>query len=193
MTCGPDVVVERVDGAVLRCPSCGDEQRIPALPLFVVTGASGTGKSTVMEPLRARLPDVEVFDVDVTLQVAAIGWDVWRDTWLRLVHAVALNGRVCVLCGSLTPDQLETLPARKLIGSIHFCLLDCPDETLADRLRSRPPWRDSSSDAMIAQHQRFAAWLRANIRPCLDTNELTPDQTADRIASWISGTRASRP
>jgi hypothetical protein len=112
MTCGPDVVVERVDGAVLRCPSCGDEQRIPALPLFVVTGASGTGKSTVMEPLRARLPDVEVFDVDVTLQVAALGWD---------------------------------------------------------------------------------TWLRANIRPCLDTNGLTPDQTADRIASWISGTCTPRP
>ena len=55
MNCGPSVAVERRDGAVLRCPRCGDEQQVPDLPMFVVTGASGTGKSTVTQqepPLR---------------------------------------------------------------------------------------------------------------------------------------------
>ncbi|HTQ88743.1 MAG TPA: hypothetical protein VMK84_04545 [Streptosporangiaceae bacterium] len=41
----------------------------------------------------------------MTPSVAALGWDTWRNTWLRLAHAIALNGRVTVLCGSLMPDQ----------------------------------------------------------------------------------------
>ena len=73
MNCGPGVAVERRGGAVLRCPRCGDEQQVPDLPLFVVTGASGTGKSTVTGPLRRQLPDCEVFDTDALLHVAALG------------------------------------------------------------------------------------------------------------------------
>jgi len=186
MTCGPDVAVECRDGGVLRCPGCGDEQPVPDLPLFVVTGASGTGKSTITGPLRRLLPDCEVFDTDTILGVAALGWDAYRSTWLRLAHAVALNGRMTVLCGSLLPSQLEVLPARKLIGPIHWCTLDCPDAVLAERLGSRPSWRGSSTESVIGEHQRFAAWLRAHIRPCLDTGELSPAETAEQVATWVN-------
>lgn len=185
MNCGPGVAAERRDGAVLRCPRCGDEQPVPDLPLFVVTGASGTGKSTVTGPLRRQLPDCEIFDTDALLHVAALGLDTYRGTWLRLAHDIALNGRVTVLAGSLLPSQLETLPGRKLIGPVRFCTLDCPDDVIAERLRSRPSWRGASDETVIAEHQRFAAWLRARIRPCYDTSVLSPAQTAGQIAAWV--------
>ena len=186
LTCGPDAALERHGSPVLHCPHCGTQQPVPDFPLFIVTGASGTGKTTITEPLRNLLPGCDVFDVDIILQVAALGWDTWRNTWLRLAHAIALNGRATVLCGSLMPDQLETLPARKLVGPIHFCNLDCPDAELADRLRRRPAWRGTSTEDAIARHQRFAAWLRTNIQPCYDTSQVTPAETAEHIATWIS-------
>ena len=34
------------------------------IPLFIVTGASGTGKTTVIKELRGLLPDVDIFDID---------------------------------------------------------------------------------------------------------------------------------
>jgi hypothetical protein len=186
MTCGPGAALERDTRApVLRCPRCGAVQRVPALPLFVVTGASGAGKTAITGPLRRQLPDCAVFEADLTLQVAALGFETWRDTWLRLAHGLALNGRVTVLCGSLMPDQLDAVPARKLLGPIHFCNLDCPDEVLAGRLRARPPWRHSSNESVILDHQRFAAWLRAHIQPSYDTSVLTPDETAERVAAWV--------
>lgn len=186
MQCGPGAVLQADRAAHrLRCQRCGAERRLPAHPLFVVTGASGTGKSTIVEPLRHRLAGCEVFETDVILQVAALGWDTWRNTWLQLAHAIALNGRTTVLCGSLLPAHLQDLPARRLVGPIHFCNLDCPDAVLAGRLRARPAWRDSSDEAKIVEHQRFAAWLRAHIRPTFDTSTLSAEEVADRVAQWV--------
>jgi RNase adaptor protein for sRNA GlmZ degradation len=171
---------------LLRCPSCGSTRPLPSLPLFVVTGASGAGKSTIVDGLRRRLPDCEVFETDLILQVAELGWDRWQDTWLLLAYGIALNGRATVLCGSLQPEQLEPLPARPLVGEICFCNLDCPDEVLAERLRARPAWRDWNAER-IAEHQRFAASLRSRIDPTFDTSTCSVEEVADQVAHWVTG------
>jgi predicted ATPase len=67
---------------VLRCPGCGDTRPLPQLPLFVVTGASGTGKSAITGALRARLPSCEVLETDLIFHVAELGWNTWRNTWM---------------------------------------------------------------------------------------------------------------
>jgi hypothetical protein len=185
MQCGPETVLRHDGRQELKCPRCGAVQQVPALPLFVVTGASGTGKTTITGPLRQRLPDFEVFDADLILHVAALGGDSWQNTWLQLAYAIALNGRATVLLSSWLPAQLDQLPARTLIGPIHFCTLDCPDDVLATRLGSRPAWRGTSSREKITEHQRFAAWLRAHIRPSFDTSTLSVDETAGRVAAWV--------
>lgn len=167
----------------LRCPRCGSESWLPALPLFVVTGASGTGKSTITGALRSLLPRCLVVEGDVILHVAALGWDNFRNTWLQLAHAAALGGQVTVLTGSITPDDLERLPGRKLIGPIHTALLDCPDDVLADRLRARPAWR--GAHGMITQNQQFAAWLRSRITPSFDTSAASPTEVAEQVAAWV--------
>jgi hypothetical protein len=186
MRCGPGTALDADPSAHrLRCPRCGDESWLPARPLFVVTGASGTGKSTITGPLRNLLPGCLIFETDVILHVAALGWDTCRNTWLQLAHAAALGGQAMVLTGSLTPDQLARLPARRLVGPIHFALLDCPDDVLAGRLRARPAWRGTSSQAKIIEHQRFAAWLRARIWPSFDTGAASPAEVACQVAAWI--------
>jgi hypothetical protein len=187
MRCDPLTRLEADRAArLLRCPRCGDTRPLPALPLFVVTGASGTGKSAVVDGLRRRLPACEVFETDLILQVADLGWDRWHDTWLHIAHGIALNGRATVLCGSLQPEQLEPLPARPLVGDIHFCNLDCPDEVLAERLRARPAWR-GWDERRIAEHQRFAAALRARIDPTFDTSAGSVEEVADQVAEWVTG------
>jgi hypothetical protein len=186
LTCGPEAVLARDPAApLLRCASCDAVTEIPTLPLFVITGASGTGKTTVTGPLRRLLPECVVFEGDPISQVAALGWNVFRDTWLRIACEVALSGRPTVLCTSLMPGDLEALPARKLLGPIHFGNLDCPDDVLAARLRARPSWRHSNTEEVIVTHQRFAAWLREHIDPTWDTSALTPEETAGRIAAWV--------
>jgi hypothetical protein len=187
MRCDPLTQLEADHTAnLLRCRHCGDTRPLPSLPLFVVTGASGTGKSAIVDGLRRRLPQSEVFETDLTLQVAELGWDRWCDTWLLVAHGIALNGRATVLCGSLQPEQLEPLPARRLVGEIHFCNLDCPDEVLAERLRARPAWR-GWDEQRITEHQRFAASLRSRIDPTFDTSTRSVEEVADQVARWVTG------
>jgi hypothetical protein len=192
LQCGPGTVMDAQPSAGrLLCPACGGQARLPALPLFVVTGASGVGKTTITDPLRGLLSRCLVFEADTTLHVAAMGWEMWRSTWLQLAHEVGLGGYPMVLTGSLTPDQLERLPARQLIGPIHFANLDCADDIRAARLRARPAWRGASTDAAIAQHQRYAAWLRSVIQPTFDTSAATPAEVARAVADWVTALLAA--
>jgi hypothetical protein len=126
MECGPGTTLHPDQEAhLLRCPRCGTEQPLPAYPLFVVTGASGAGKTTVIELLRRRLPECEVFDSDLILHVAELGWDTWRNTWLQLAYAISRNGRATVLSGPLVTDQFERLPCsgrpRRMIADRSTC------------------------------------------------------------------------
>ncbi len=71
------------------------------------------------------------------------------------------------------------------MGPVHFCNLDSPDNVLADRLRDRPQWRAWNEDRVL-EHQRFAADLRAQVRPSYDTSVLSVNETADAVASWVT-------
>ncbi len=97
LSCGPGTILDADPGAhrLRCCPGCGTGSWLPALPLFVVTGASGTGKSTITGPLRTLLPGCLVAQTDVISHVAALGWDTWR------AHAAALGGQATVLAGRL--------------------------------------------------------------------------------------------
>jgi hypothetical protein len=187
LQCGPDVsTVVDAPAKVRRCARCGWESPLAQRPLYVVAGVSGSGKTTVSELLPALLPEFLVFDVDLTLHIVALGWEVWRDTWLQLAHAIALNGQTTVLCGTFTPDQLARLPSRPLIGDIRFCLLDAPDAAIQARLAARPEWRGSTPD-FIEKQLSWARRLRTEVATHIDTGTSTEKTAAMAVADWIRG------
>lgn len=186
MECGPGTELHPdLEAHQLLCPRCGANLPLPGEALFVITGASGTGKTTVLEQLRRRMPDFEMFDSDLIWHVAKLGGDTWLNTWLQMAYAISRNGRPTVLFGALGPDWFDRLPGRRLVGAIHFCHLYCADHLLEERLRARPAWRGSSSEEFIARQKAFAAWLRTTVHPTFDTGLLSADAVADHVAEWI--------
>ncbi len=174
-----------------RCPECGRVDEAAAIePGFVVTGASGAGKTaifpTLVRLLRGRCV---TFDVDWLLDAAGVlsggrptTWPGLRDTWLSVVLGVAQAGMPTALLGPLIPEHFEALPARRWVGEIHYLVLDCTDDERRRRIEARPAWRSRDIDEQV----RFGQWLRGNIPDRVHTTNGTPEEAAAAVAEWVT-------
>lgn len=180
-------------GTVLVCVACGHREPYRRLPLFTVTGPSGTGKSTVGRALVDRLADACVVVEQDLLWVGALrdptgDSTAFRETWLRLAASLQQSGRPVVLCGTVAPPQFERLPERVLFDEIHYLALVCDHDVLRARLRARPAWR-GWDEPRIEEMLEFAEWVRtARTEPpmtLLDTTTRPVTETADVIEKWV--------
>ena len=205
--CGQYSVEKAIDpdGPVAICPYCGYRQPFRRLPLLVITGASGAGKSTVALALPGRLPEYVTLEMDIL-------WrpefnhpdDDYRDfheTWLRVAKNVGQSGRPVVLCGTAAPGQLERCAEVRYFAAIHYLALVCDDDVLAHRLRSRPTWRQSSGDEFVERMLALNRWLKVRADEggdagsslsVLDTTHLDSGETFERAATWVRGCARER-
>lgn len=189
--CGASAV-RRVELASARgtfqCATCGDTNVRTVQPMVVVTGASGVGKTSVIQPLQTRLTECVVLDKDA---MWAASWDQAYNNFFRIASAVAQAGRVTVVVGTILPEMIDHLSDRDLVGEIHYANLHCDDHTREHRLLTRRTW-DVPGPEFIADHLRFAHWLVEHAEtdftppmPVFDTSTATPDEVATRVATWV--------
>lgn len=131
--------------------------------LFLVTGASGAGKSTVR-----RLVEPLFEDCLVTGEIATLGmapeWNVrWRAQVVELLVRRALDtqreGKHYLLCGDpVPPGELFAVPSADQLGDIKVCLLDVSEEEQRRRLLAR-----GDDPELLPRHNAFAAWMRRHV------------------------------
>jgi hypothetical protein len=191
--------------AVAICPVCGHRHPFRRQPLFVVTGASGAGKTTVGLRLGAVLPECVVLDNDILwckpfeqLDVSDADPHPFRTLWLRVAKNIGQAGRPVVLLGSALPEQFEASPERRYFDCIHYLTFVCSAEVLDARLRARPAWRKSGTDDVRRDMQRFNRWLRENASTTtppmavVDTTSMSIEAAVDAVAEWVrAGLRAA--
>ena len=138
------------EGPYAACPNCGYQHKFLLLPLFVLTGASGTGKTTTCLALAAQSKDFVVMESDILwrdeLNLSDNDYREYREMWLRVCKNISQAGKSVILCGAGVPEQFERCVERRYFSTIHYLALVCTDETLAERLRSRPAWRPAGTD-----------------------------------------------
>ncbi len=155
-----------------------------------VIGAPGSGKSTVKEPLAARLPACVVLDWDALMEPAAAlagrGIREHPETWpayRQLVRTVldTLTGVPVVLLGVCTPDELPGWPIDAWV------LLDCADAERKRRLLARA---DGSS---VREALADARAYRSLGLPAIDTTGRTPADVAGDLARLILSSSPGKP
>lgn len=192
------------DLAQAICPECDHPHTFYRLPLLVVTGASGTGKTTVCRRLTGAVTNVVPLEADILwraeFDTPDDNYRAFGETWLRMAKNVAQAGRPVVLFGAGlgVPQNLEPCVERRYVGAIHRLALTASDEALAARLRARPAWR-GSSEAFITDQIAFNRWFRTTgptLTPpidLLDTTTPSIDETIAAVRGWIAGKHDTRP
>lgn len=183
-------------GPYAICPECGYAHRFRFLPLFIISGASGTGKTAILRRLVGRLPRVVLIDVDDVLWRAEFntpndGYRAFFEAALRLCKNIGQSGRPVAAfnSGMGVPANLVPCIERRYFAAVHTLALVCDDGALAERLRQRPAWRQSADEPFIAAQVDFNRWLKAyDGHPPItrvDTSLPWVDEPAAQVADWI--------
>jgi len=161
-------------------------------PLFMVTGASGVGKSTICSILFRNEIKYIVMDSDLlwngVYDTPDDDYHNWKKLWLNVCASISQIGMPVVLCGCTTPEQNELLEERKLFTKIHYIAITCDDNELEKRMRNGRGINDGN---YIKSSCDFTHWLIENEDNSdypiknIDTTLLSPEQAAEAVDKWI--------
>ena len=161
---------------------------------FLVTGASGVGKSTVRKLIETEFVDV--------LEIAELGmlgstpkWNIeWRHRMVERTVRRALDAqrerKHFLLCGDpVPPGEVWAAPSADRLDRLHVCLLDAGERAQTARLLER-----GDDSKFIRHHVSFADWMRHHVvdhrhRPEVITQNAWPQMRWDR---WV-GIAATQP
>ena len=184
-------------GPFAICPECNHKHRFKRAPLFLIGGASGTGKTAVYHHIYGTIDSMVPLEADILWMPAfAKPEEDYRDffeTWLRVCKNISQAGRPVALFGAGfgVPANLERCVERRYFSTLHYLALVCDEQILITRLKSRPAWRNASEAAFINSQISFNQWFlerASNTTPpvhLLDTSSTRVDDTASLVINWL--------
>lgn len=198
-----------VDGrpltALAVCPHCGHVHSFLRLPLLLVGGASGSGKSAILQELTGRFTAAVLLESDLLwssgFEDPADGNRRFFETWLRMAKNINQSARPAVLFGAglAVPENIEQCVERRYFSQTHYLALVCEEEALRRRLLSRPDWRKSNEPEQLKAQMDFNRWLQTegpNQTPrvtVLDTTGASVADSAMAVREWMEGALAAGP
>lgn len=161
-------------------------------PLFIITGASCVGKSTMSEVLFQSETHYIVMESDLlwndSYNTPEDDYHAYRELWLRVCANISQIGKPVVLCGCATPKQFEECNERSFFTDIYYIAIVCDDEQLERRMRIG---RGITDENWVKSSLEFNRWLKENANQTtpnitlLDNSMLTPKETAEITDRWI--------
>lgn len=158
--------------------------------LYVITGAEGVGKTTIIPSLRQKLGDnYVIYDFDEVLRP----YD-FKDNWAldvleKLIHNVEKNkesNKITVVAGLIRPYQLQQVAEKHNITSIKLLLLDLSIEEQSKRLHQRKGNIDlTNENKELIGFREFIKESKYEYK-IVDTTNSNIEHIVDNIYSWIS-------
>lgn len=165
------------------------------MKLFIITGACGSGKSTMKDALESILDNTKYACIDCD-EVGLNWWDYagtdheskYKDDTLAKAVEMA-GGKDMVFVSCINPvDYISRQEIPECIESTYFIVLNPEDEEIIKRLKARPAERGFTSDEKIEPHVGFNRWFRKNkgkFNLYIDNTDQSVDETAKLIEDFI--------
>jgi hypothetical protein len=169
-------------------------------PVYIVAGAPGAGKSTVVEAWLAAESAYMIFDIDwLASPVSALigsdlrqlpqAWPAYAQLWFEVIHAALRNGQRIVFFTPNDPADFLAFAVPDWCDPLHWLLLDCSDDIRRKRLSARQDWTEGQVDEALQD----AAGLRRQLDTILDSSLLSVDETLAGILAWLGCLNAGDP
>ncbi len=186
--CGKAGLPEVLRESSVRCVHCGHVSEFKRVPLFFLSGASCSGKTTAAHLLFDTQKEYITMECDILwgehFNTPEDDYAAFRDTWLRMAANYAQYGKSTLLCGCITPEQITKRPSSAYFSSTHYIAIVLSDEEMLRRLEKRGAGEEHRNSSL-----QFNRWLRENGEGAgmtvLDATELTPEETAKEIHEWV--------
>jgi len=160
--------------------------------LLLVTGASGSGKSTILASLARRFPAERVTCAEFDSIGVPAGADTgWRheavEHWVQHAVGEQLQGRHFILFGQVPVGELLAAPSAGRLDGIAACLLHCSLAARRERLIARGKREDELPD-----HLAFGRWFYGHMTDPAYQPEVIKVRTGvpmrwDRWSDWTAG------
>jgi predicted ATPase len=169
---------------------------------FFIIGVNGVGKSSLIPFLRSSLgSEFVIHDFDERGVPDNAGKD-WRISetlhWMQAGKENTSHNVSTIICGFSKPQEIVSA-ASKLYMNPKVCLLDASEETLSQRILSRYTTPESILELQRTTGKTPEKFVMDNIYISsqfrkeseengffiLKTDNLSPEQVAEKIRDWI--------
>jgi broad-specificity NMP kinase len=180
------------DKKYIKCQQCGHQWKFKAMPLFVLTGCSGVGKTTTAQELIQRDTKFITMDADFLYNIMPHTTDEDYKNWVEQIMSLSKNimqsGKplLWTMAGAL--DYFESSYNRRFFTELYFLALVCNSEDLEKRMREG---RHSTDQNWINSSIKYNRWFIENGSLSghkIDTYDITgksSSEIADYVIQWV--------
>lgn len=190
--CGNYEWNKKVEDNRIICPKCGYSWTFRKLPLFVLTGCSGVGKTTTAHKLMSSTTDIVVLDADFFYNLMP---HETQEDYLQQVEKledlsknIMQTGKPVLWAMAGNLDKLNSVYNRRFFSDV-FCLaLVCEENTLRQRMMCGRGITDEGWIQSSVQYNHFfKTHTSINDMPfdICDTEGKDLSEVAEDVKKWI--------
>lgn len=137
--CGNTKWDKKVENDMIICPQCGYSWKYTKLPLFILTGCSGIGKTTTAHELMLNTTEFIVLDADIFFNL--MPHETQEDYFGQIEQIESISkdimqvGKPVLWTMADNLDKLNKVYNRTFLGDIYCLALVCDEKSLRNRMK----------------------------------------------------------
>lgn len=191
--CGNHKWNKDVDGDYIICPECGSRWNFMKMPLHIITGCSGVGKTTAAQELQKLTTDYVVLDADIFYNI--MPHESEEDYYNQIEQIFSLSNNISqsgkpvvwTMAGNI--DKLLQVYHAQFFSEIRVLALTCREETLRNRMMEG---RGIMDEGWIRSSVEYNEYFRTHKKigevsfSTIETDDKSPEEIAECILEWMN-------
>ena len=190
--CGNHDWDKEVQGNVIYCPRCGNKWNFKKLPLFILTGCSGVGKTVTARKLQEETQELVVLDADMFYNIMPHETESDYYDQVEQMESLSKNINQCgrpvlwAMAGNI--DKISRTYHYRFFETVYILALVCEEQSLQNRMMkgrgiNDREWIQSSIDYnhFFKTHRQIGE-MHFDV---LDTEGKDVSRVAKEVGVWI--------